>query len=152
MRNAQVVENWINGKKARSGNGRLRTDGDKLFSFSLCIGEHREDKCVIYNFRGDRSVSLTTKRHVGIAVKHAGEDVSLIEPPAGKEDGIEMVARLNLPKEKTEAETTPTPTIIAELTDAKPATIVTRGAEDRVAQVQDPSAGACDGPPLQEGQ
>ena len=39
MSNNDVVVAWRNGHRASSGN--MRTDGDKIFSYALCIGEWR---------------------------------------------------------------------------------------------------------------
>ena len=105
MRNAQVVESWIGGKKAKSGNGRLHTDGSKLFSYDLCIGERQSDKIVIYNYRGEPrgkcQVTLTTDRHVGIALKHGGDTVTLEEPPEGNSE-VTMWERASQRKDNAE--------------------------------------------------
>ena len=74
MRNADVVDAWVNGKVAAGGN--LLTDGRKLYSYRLCIGHTeaceltgRPQKIVRdYTAKGDRGfVSMTTSQHVGLA-------------------------------------------------------------------------------------
>lgn len=80
MRNIEVVERWINGRKGRSGNGNLRTDGTKLFSYEIVIGDTQDEKTV-YDFRGPNKVGLATTRHVFCAIRIGGDKVKLALPP-----------------------------------------------------------------------
>ena len=47
--NKQVIQAWNNGEQARSG--RLKTDGNRLWSYGLCIGRSDSDGGkVIFDF------------------------------------------------------------------------------------------------------
>tara|TARA_Y100001937_G_C6849132_1_gene211296 strand:- start:29 stop:307 length:279 start_codon:yes stop_codon:yes gene_type:complete len=66
--NGQVIQAWSNGQKAKSG--RLKTDGDKLWSYSLCIGRSDcEGGKVIFDYTagGGSYASQTTSTHVNLA-------------------------------------------------------------------------------------
>jgi len=76
--NSQVIRAWSNGQPAHSAH--LSTDGDKLFSYALCIGEWRDGLPVVFNYTaradinpfGHRVPSLgfysqTTSHHVSLA-------------------------------------------------------------------------------------
>ena len=39
IRNAEVIEHWENGLPAKNHSSTLTTDGDKLYSYSLLIGD-----------------------------------------------------------------------------------------------------------------
>ena len=78
MTNEQVSRAWSKGQPAHSGN--LKTDGNKLFSYALCIGEWRDGLPVVFNntARADRNpfghkvpsegfYSMTTSHHVSLA-------------------------------------------------------------------------------------
>lgn len=72
MRNAKVVDAWVNGRVARGGN--LRTDGQKLYSYLLCIGTTENGRKVVrdYTARGAYGFrSMTTSQHVGLARRYA---------------------------------------------------------------------------------
>ena len=75
MKNTSVIESWANGEKATGSN--LRTDGSALWSYDLVIGyRNAKGHTTLYNYRGGHSVSKTTSRHVGQAVKHADKIVT----------------------------------------------------------------------------
>ena len=76
--NSQVITAWSKGQAARSGN--LSTDGHRLYSYALCIGEWRDGLPVVFNYTarsdinpfGHRVASLgfcsqTTSHHVSLA-------------------------------------------------------------------------------------
>lgn len=70
----QVVENWLNNKKSKSGVSpynnlvRLETDGYNLWSFNMLIGiTTDEGKFVLDVNAGIGKTSNTTKRHYNIA-------------------------------------------------------------------------------------
>jgi len=78
MSNEQVIRAWSKGQSARSGN--LSTDGNKLFSYALPIGEWRDGLPVVFNYtaRPDMNpfghkvpsegfYSMTTSHHVSLA-------------------------------------------------------------------------------------
>ena len=73
MRNEEVVDAWVNGRVAAGGN--LLTDGQKLYSYSLCIGHTSPSsgRKVVrdYTARGEYGFrSMTTSQHVGLAKRH----------------------------------------------------------------------------------
>jgi len=70
MKNNQVIEAFICGRKGRAG--RLSTDGQTLYSYDLKIGETRCAQIVVFDYTatGDYQ-SATTSRHVN-AAKRAG--------------------------------------------------------------------------------
>lgn len=76
--NQQVITAWAKGRPAHSRN--LSTDGNRLYSYALGIGEWREIGPVVFNYtaRADMNpfghrvpsegfYSMTTSRHVGLA-------------------------------------------------------------------------------------
>ena len=71
-KNREVIRAWAAGQPARNHRNTLRTDGHKLFSYELQIGDSSgEDKYVKcftasgrYGFR-----SQTTSCHVGLALQ-----------------------------------------------------------------------------------
>jgi hypothetical protein len=68
MTNQQVVNSWLGGKPANSGN--MHTNGKDLFSYALRIGKTRKGEKILLDYRG--KVSVTTSCHCGLAV--AGAD------------------------------------------------------------------------------
>ena len=81
MTNEQVIAAWINGKSARSANGNLSTDGDRLKSYALTIGFttlSRAKVAIDYTARSGRFYSMTTSSHVGMASAQAD---GLFAPP-----------------------------------------------------------------------
>ena len=69
--NDGVIDAFLNCKNANAG--RLRTDGQSLFSYDLRIAEHIPDgygkaTTLIYDYtsRGGNYVSQTTSPHVGL--------------------------------------------------------------------------------------
>ena len=73
-KNKSVIESWARGQKATGSN--LRTDGTALWSYDLIIGYRTPSHSTIYNYRGSNSVSKTTARHVGQAIKHTKETMA----------------------------------------------------------------------------
>jgi len=72
MKNLEVVQAWSTGRVAAAGN--LRTDGQKLYSYKLCIGTTVDGSKVVHDYtaRGDLGfVSMTTSQHVGLAKRYA---------------------------------------------------------------------------------
>ena len=77
MRNDTVVENWKLGIPARSRN--LWTDGAKLYSYSLLIGEGSGGTIFNHTASGGSYHSQTTSCHVGLA-KRLTPSASIINP------------------------------------------------------------------------
>ena len=72
MRNEEVVQAWSTGRVAAGGN--LLTDGQKLYSYRLCIGTTVDGSKVVHDYtaKGDLGfVSMTTSQHVGLAKRYA---------------------------------------------------------------------------------
>ena len=72
MRNEEVVQAWSTGRVAAAGN--LLTDGQKLYSYKLCIGTTVDGSKVVndYTAKGELGfVSMTTSQHVGLAKRYA---------------------------------------------------------------------------------
>lgn len=96
MRNVQVVEAWLQGKRGRSGNGVLRTDGQKLFSYKVVIGNSEEEQKVVYDYRGPNKIGLATTRHVFCAIREGGEQIC-VAPVPGDVDVV-SIRSLVVPK------------------------------------------------------
>ena len=74
MRNCHVVESWRIGQHAHSGH--MHTDGLRLFSYSLIIGNtDNYGKKVAFDYTGSckpsHFVSMTTSMHVTLAKRAA---------------------------------------------------------------------------------
>lgn len=76
--NLAVVKAWAAGKPAHSKN--LSTDGSRLYSYALLIGEWRDGLPIVFNYTAHEDtnpfghpvpslgmVSRTTSHHVGLA-------------------------------------------------------------------------------------
>lgn len=73
IRNADVVKAWTRGEVCRAPN--LRTDGISLWSYRLQIGDTLCGKKVVYDYTsgGLGFVSMTTSKHIGLAMSVATE-------------------------------------------------------------------------------
>ena len=75
VRNHQVVEHWYVGKEAYSHTQSLHTDGEKLYSYALLIGDTTAEGDKIlrdYTAKGTHGFrSQTTSCHVGLARRFA---------------------------------------------------------------------------------
>jgi hypothetical protein len=72
MKHSEVITAWTKGQEARGS--RMRTDGISLYSFDLVIGHQFDDgRLVIFNYTnsGYAFKSVTTSRHVNLAIRHA---------------------------------------------------------------------------------
>lgn len=72
--NQEVVEAWLRNETAQAGS--LSTDGTKLFSYRLCIGDtfDNTDKIALdYTASVGEYHSQTTSTHVGIAKRSADQ-------------------------------------------------------------------------------
>lgn len=79
MRNEQVVFAWLCGDTANTKN--LRTDGAKLFSYSLLIGDRSDCQTRIFDYTASgQYVSQTTSCHVGLAMREADGTFFLMQP------------------------------------------------------------------------
>jgi hypothetical protein len=80
MTNKEVCRAWAAGNVASNHTGTLITDGVKLFSYQLCIGE--SDVTVIdYTATGGDFRSQTTSCHVNLAKRFS---LDVVHPPAAQ--------------------------------------------------------------------
>ena len=71
MKNALIVDNWMNGNCGK-GSG-LSTDGDCLWSYELLIGfTGDKDVKVVKDYTGINKLSATTTRHINLAKDASG--------------------------------------------------------------------------------
>jgi len=80
MKNIQVISAWKSGQRGHANNGRgaLRTDGNRLWSYALCIGRSDEEGNKIlfdYTSKGGQPVSQTTSTHVGLAKRNSNAEI-----------------------------------------------------------------------------
>jgi hypothetical protein len=68
MTNEQVVRAWAAGGRASNGRGSLTTDGTRLLSYDLVIGDSRLGQVFNYTKSGEY-YSQTTSTHVGLALR-----------------------------------------------------------------------------------
>jgi hypothetical protein len=83
---------WARGVPLKGGRGAFKTDGQTIWSYSEVIGETVMGRKVAYDFtyKGGRSFSVTTGRHVGIAKRYA----DVVRPPYTRDlPSISMYAR-----------------------------------------------------------
>lgn len=75
--NLHVAESWKNGKPLKSWNGKMKTDGETIWSYNLIIGKTIEGKKIAYQYQAcvNTFVSPTTSQHVGLAMRYAEEIV-----------------------------------------------------------------------------
>jgi hypothetical protein len=75
VRNRVVVERWHASSSAESHTGSFHTDGSKLYSYGLCIGDTSSDgKKFLKDYTAAGSYgfrSQTTSCHVGLARRYA---------------------------------------------------------------------------------
>ena len=78
MANIDVVKAWHKQQPAHTQN--MRTDGERLYSYDLLIGEWRDGLPVVFNYTAHEDInpfghrvsslgfrSMTTSKHVGLA-------------------------------------------------------------------------------------
>ncbi len=67
--NKEVAANWIKGEPAESGH--MNTNGRKLFSYNLLIGETIKGERIVHDYRSGTAlgfISKTTSQHVSLAI------------------------------------------------------------------------------------
>ena len=87
MRNDQVITAWNNGQQAKSGS--MKSDGDLLFSYRLCIGRTDcEGNKILFDWTatGGSYVSQTTSTHVNKVKKLSS--ASIMRPDVARIAGI----------------------------------------------------------------
>ena len=97
MKNEKVIQNWREGKKGKSGNGNLSTDGYNLYSYKMLIGVtetghiHKSNMGGIWesNYKYSLDVtapnfySATTSHHCSLAKRYADEIIKPIKSRIG---------------------------------------------------------------------
>ena len=73
--NTEVIQAWVNGQQANSHTKNLSTDGTKLFSYALCIGDTYAGEKIAVNYTASVGEyrSQTTSQHVGLAKRQADQ-------------------------------------------------------------------------------
>lgn len=78
MNNLSVARAWVRGSNAKTKN--LSTDGESLWSYKLLIAKRTPYGMNVYDYTASgQFVSMTTSKHVGLALRAAGK-ASLITP------------------------------------------------------------------------
>ncbi len=75
MRNEMVIMAWINGRAAGNGRGSLTTDGVRLLSYDLVIGDSSNRQVYDYTASGEY-YSQTTSKHVGLALRFSNFELA----------------------------------------------------------------------------
>ena len=71
MRNEQVIDAWARGDSAHTNN--LSTDGVKLWSYNLMIGDRMDNQIRIWDYTtSGHYKSQTTSCHIGLALRGTG--------------------------------------------------------------------------------
>ncbi len=81
--NAEVINAWKQGEEGTSHTGNLSTDGQRLFSYRLVIGDTfgGEKVALDYTASVGQFQSMTTSQHVGLA-KRAVDEADIMHPEA----------------------------------------------------------------------
>lgn len=77
MTNEEVIRNWKHGRPGKSYS--LTTDGSKLFSYRLRIGDTlSKNRKIIWDYQGTHSRTTTT--HVRLAIRLLGTTADFASP------------------------------------------------------------------------
>jgi hypothetical protein len=69
--NREVARAWSEGRSAESHTGSFSTDGVRIWSYALLIGETLNGEKVVKDYRSPNFVSATTSKHVSLAARYA---------------------------------------------------------------------------------
>ena len=74
--NSEVITAWQRGQWAESHTGNLSTDGQRLFSYALVIGDTLAGEKIALDYTASvgQFQSMTTSQHCGLA-KRSADDV-----------------------------------------------------------------------------
>jgi len=74
--NSEVVSSWLGSREGRSHTGNLSTDGQKLYSYALVIGDTLAGEKIALDYTASVGEfrSQTTSQHCGLA-KRSADDV-----------------------------------------------------------------------------
>ena len=79
VKNSEVPSYWEKGIPARNSNGSFWTDGKRIYSYQLKIGERQGNTLIVYNYMangGGVFISTTTSKHVSYAKSVADKVVN----------------------------------------------------------------------------
>ena len=86
--NSEVITAWQRGQRGSSHTGNLSTDGQKLFSYALVIGDTLAGEKIALDYTASVGEfrTMTTSQHVGLAkravVASDGDDCNVMHPEA----------------------------------------------------------------------
>ena len=81
--NDAVISSWIRGQRGSSHTGNLSTDGQRLFSYRLVIGDTLAGEKIALDYTASvgQFQSMTTSQHVGLAKRQVAND-NIMHPEA----------------------------------------------------------------------
>ena len=81
--NSDVIALWLRGQQASSHTGNLSTDGKKLFSYALVIGDTLAGEKIALDYTASvgQFQSQTTSQHVGLAKREVAQ-CNIMHPEA----------------------------------------------------------------------
>jgi len=81
--NNEVVGAWLNGERGSSHTGNLSTDGRKLFSYALVIGDTLAGEKIALDYTASvgQFQTMTTSQHVGLAKRRVTNE-NIMHPEA----------------------------------------------------------------------
>ena len=78
MKNSHVADAWVCGRSASTRH--FSTDGQHLWSYNLLIAVRDAYGMSVYDYtRSGKFISMTTSKHVGLALRSAGK-ANLLPP------------------------------------------------------------------------
>lgn len=83
LTNSEVINAWTAGQEGVSHTGALSTDGQKLYSYRLVIGDTFDGEKIALDYTASvgQFQSMTTSQHVGLA-KRAVDSADIMHPEA----------------------------------------------------------------------
>ena len=87
--NDAVISSWIRGEQGSSHTGNLSTDGERLFSYRLVIGDTLAGEKIALDYTASvgQFQSMTTSQHVGL-IKRQVKSSSIMLPEAARHAGL----------------------------------------------------------------
>ncbi len=81
--NSEVVSSWLGSREGRSHTGNLSTDGQKLYSYALVIGDTLAGEKIALDYTASvgQFQSQTTSQHVGLAKRQVAQ-CNIMHPEA----------------------------------------------------------------------
>ena len=81
--NTEVIRAWLRGQRGSSHTGNLSTDGQRLFSYRLVIGDTLAGEKIALDYTASvgQFQSQTTSQHVGLAKRQVAND-NIMHPEA----------------------------------------------------------------------